>query len=106
MSRYYCTTYVFQVEYIDLSPLSVSEGDSIDIGSGLVLSDVDSNNSMVYIDRILIEVVDGSPVERLYFADASSGNGEDSDWLEPTMSSSSVSCINSWPINSLKNYPN
>ena len=45
------------------------------IGSELILSDVDSSNSIVYIDRILVEVLDGSDVERLYFANTSEGSG-------------------------------
>ena len=50
-------------------PFVVSEGDFVNVGSQLVLADVDSNNSVVYVDRVYIEVLDGTPAERLYFAD-------------------------------------
>ena len=49
-------------------PFIVSEGDFVNVGSQLVLTDVDSNNSVVYVDRVYIEVLDGTPAERLYFA--------------------------------------
>lgn len=50
-------------------PFVVSEGDSVNIGSQLILADVDSNNSIVYVDRVYIEVVDGTSAERLFFVD-------------------------------------
>ena len=48
-------------------PFVVSEGDFVNIGSQLVLTDVDSSNSLVYVDRIYIKVVDGTSAERLSF---------------------------------------
>ena len=64
-----------------LEPFVVSEGDFVNIGSQLVLADVDSNNSMVYMDRVYIEVLNGTSAERLYFADDLFGN--DSLILQP-----------------------
>ena len=82
----------------------VSEGDSINVGSPLILTDVDSTNSIVYIDRVLVEVVDGSPVERLSFTSSVSpsegsgvvGEGSSSDsggLLQPTVNNSLVILI-------------
>ena len=51
-------------------PFVVSEGDFVNVGSQLVLADVDSNNSVVYVDRVYIEVLNGTPAERLYFNDS------------------------------------
>ena len=63
------------------------------IGSELILSDVDSINSIVYINRILVEVLDGRQVERLYFSNTSGGSGmygEDSgSRLQPAISNNS-----------------
>ena len=55
-------------------PYAVSEGDFVNVGSQLVLADADSNNSVVYVDRVYIEVLDGTPAERLYFTDDLLGN--------------------------------
>lgn len=54
-------------------PFVVSEGASVNIGSQLVLADVDSNNSVVYIDRVYIEVLNGTSAEKLYFANGMFG---------------------------------
>ncbi len=62
-------------------PFVVSEGYFVNIGSQLVLTDVDSNNSVVYVDRVYIEVLGGTSAERLYFADDLLGN--DSLDLQP-----------------------
>jgi hypothetical protein len=62
-------------------PLVVSEGDFVNVGSQLVLADIDSNNSVVYVDRVYIEVLDGTSAERLYFANDLLGN--DSLLLQP-----------------------
>ena len=62
-------------------PFVVFEGDYVNIGSQLILADVDSNNSVVYVDRVYIEVLDGTSAERLYFADDMLGN--DSFILQP-----------------------
>lgn len=51
-----------------LIPFVVSEGASVNIGSQLILEDIDSNNSMVYIDRVYVEVLNGTSAERLYFS--------------------------------------
>ena len=51
-------------------PFVVSEGLFVNVGSQLVLADVDSNNSVVYVDRVYIEVLDGTSAERLYFNDS------------------------------------
>ena len=54
-------------------PFVVSEGDSINIGSQLTLADIDSNNSMVYIGRVYIEVWNGTSAERLSFVSSTDG---------------------------------
>lgn len=55
-------------------PFVVSEGRFVNIGSQLILADGDSNNSLVYVNRVYIEVVDGTSAERLFFDDASFAN--------------------------------
>ena len=45
------------------------EVNSIGIGGGLMLMDDDSVNSQVYVDRVVVEISDGSSVERLYFSE-------------------------------------
>ena len=50
-------------------PFVVSEGDFVNIGSQLILTDVDSSNSLVYVDHVYIEVVGGTSAERLFFDD-------------------------------------
>ena len=88
--NYHCS---FQVDYVRLAPLVVAEGDSMVIGSELILSDVDSSNSIVYIDRILVEVIDGSQVERLYFTNISGDSGmygeNPGSLLQPVMNNNS-----------------
>ena len=78
-------------------PFVVSEGGSINIGSQLVLTDADSNNSIVFIDRVYVEVLGGASSERLYFESSTDdmfgeGSGSDGDSLIMQPNSTVIDC--------------
>ena len=77
-------------------PFNISEGGSVNIGLELTLSDVDTVNSNVNITRVLVEVLDGSPSESLFFEDAEGSGlfgGGSGDRLLPVLDSSDPSVI-------------
>ena len=77
-------------------PFSVSEGGSVNIGLQLTLSDVDADNSNVNISRMLVEVLDGSPAETLFFEDAGGSGffgGGSGDRLLPIVDAADPSVI-------------
>ena len=100
LNTIYCP---LQIENNNLEaiPIFELEGESINIGSQLVLTDVDSANSIVNISRVLVEVVNGSPAEMLSFATADDGDsgffgegsGGDMDGLLQPMRNTSESSV-------------
>lgn len=54
---------------VDRSGFQIEDGiNSISIGGGLVLTDGDSVNSPVTVDTVVVEIINGSYVEQLFFS--------------------------------------